>query len=460
MKDGSMKIVLLGAGQVGATLAESLTKEGHDVAVVDVDEPKLIGLQQRLDIQTVCGKASYPAIQRAAGMEDADLMVAVTDNDEANMVSCQVAHSLFKTPMKIARIRSPHYFIRCQLFGDDDMPIDEFINPEQLVTQHIAKLIQYPGTIQVLDFADEKVKFVVVKPYYGGKFVGQSLQMFHQAYPLARIVAIYRGGESVPLRRSTHIEVGDEIFFIGCTQQIDSVMSAFRRMDKPFSDVMIVGGGNIGSRLAGMLEDDYHVKIIDHSNENCLQMVKQLKNTTVLCGDASDKALLVSENIEKFDAFCAVTNDDEANIMSSLQAKKLGARQVMALVNRTTYVDLIADGEINVVISPEQVTISRILAFIRRGDVARVHSLHRGEVEVIEAVAHEDGHGASVVGKAVKAITLPKGSVISAIVRGECVMIPDGKEVIASGDHVIVFVADKKHIPQIEKLFQSEVAMA
>ena len=452
-----MKIVLLGAGQVGATLAESLTKEGHDVAVVDIDDAKLMALQQRLDIQTVCGKASYPAIQRAAGMEDADLMVAVTDNDEANMVSCQVAHSLFQTPMKIARIRSPHYFIRSHLFGDDDLPIDEFINPEQLVTQHIAKLIRHPGTIQVLDFANDLVKLVVVKPYYGGKFVGQSLQVFHQAFPLARIVAIYRSGEPVELRKSTHIEVGDEIFFIGCTQQIDTIMSAFRRMDKPFADVMIAGGGNIGSRLAGVLEDDYHVKLIDHNNDKCLTIVKQLQNTTVLCGDVSDKELLVNENIESFDVFCAVTNDDEANIMSSLQAKKLGARQVMALVNRTTYVDLIADGEINVIISPEQVTIGRILAFIRRGDVARVYSLHRGEVEAIEAVAHGDASSSSVVGKSVKAVSLPKGCAISAIVRQAQVIIPDGKEVICSGDHVILFVADKKHIPQVEQLFQSEL---
>lgn len=452
-----MEIVLLGAGQVGATLAENLTKEHHNVVMVDLNETKLQSLQQRLDIKTVCGMASYPAVQRAAGMEKADLMVAVTDSDEVNMLACQVAHSLFNTPMKIARIRSMHYFVRSRLFGDNDLPIDEFINPERSVTQHIANLIKYPGSIQVLEFAGGLVKLVGVKPYYSGKFVGQSLQVFHEAFPLARVVAIYRFGQQVKPDCTTQIEVGDELFFIGCSQQIESIMSAFRSMERSVSNVIIAGGGNIGARLASVLEGNYHVKLIDHNRERCKQIISHFQNTTVLCGDVSDKELLVNENIDRTDLFCAVTNDDEVNILSSLQAKKLGARQVMALVNRATYVDLIADGDINVVISPEQVTISRILGFIRRGDVTRAYSLHRGQMEAMEAVVQGDAHSSKVIGQPVKALALPEGCVIGAIVRQERVIVPEEDEPIQKGDHVILCLAEKAHIPVIEKLFQSEV---
>ncbi len=450
-----MEIVLLGAGQVGATLAESLTKEGHDVAIVDINEKRLAELQQRFDIKTTCGIASYPEVQRSAGMETADLMVAVTDSDETNMVACQVAYSLFKTPMKIARIRSPQYFIRSQLFGDDDLPIDEFINPEQLVTQRVAKLIHHAGVSQVLDFANGLVKLVVVKPYYGGKFVGYSLQAFHYEFPLACVLAIYRGGEQVELRESVHIEVGDEVIMIASAHHLDAVLLAFRRMDKPYSDIMIAGGGNVGARLASALEGQYHIKLIDHNLERCETVANHLNNTTVLCGDASDKTLLVNENIDRFDVFCAVTDDDEANIMSALQAKRLGARQVMALVNRTTYMDLIADSEINVIISPDQVTISRILAFIRSGDVVRAYALHRGEIEVIEALARGEKGNSFVVGHTVQSLSLPKGVHIGAIVRDRVMIVPELSEVICDGDHVILFVAEKKYIAQVEQLFQS-----
>ncbi len=447
-----MEIVILGAGQVGATLAESLTKEGHDVAVVDLNEALLAELQQRLDIKTIVGFASHPAILRAAGIENAQLLVAVTDHDEVNMVACQVAHSLFATPMKIARIRSPHYFVDSHLFGQKDLPIDEFINPEQLVTAHIASLIHLPGTLQVFDFCGGAVKFIAVKPYYGGQYVGQSVQVIEQAYPCVKIMALFRGGEFIHLRRSTHIEVGDELFVVAPTQSVETLMRAFRRIDRPFNHIMIAGGGNIGYRLAAQLENQYQTKLIDHNTERCLTITKKLENTTVFCGDASDKSLLTNENIDHTDLFCAVTNDDEANIMSAIQAKRLGARQVLALVNRTNYIDIIEDGEINIIISPEQITISRILAFIRQGNVAKAYALHRGEVELMEVFV-SDAAGPNVLDVPLSQLPLPASVIVGALVRkGEVVSLGDDLP-LAPEDHLVLFVPEKSLVSKIESLF-------
>lgn len=447
-----MEIVILGAGQVGATLAESLTKEGHDVAVIDRNDSLLAELQQRLDIKTIVGFASHPSMLRAAGLETAQLLVAVTDNDEVNMVACQVAHSLFATPMKIARIRSPHYFVDSHLFGHKDLPIDEFINPEQLVTSHIAQLIYLPGTLQVFDFCGGLIKFVAVKPYYGGQYVGQSVQVIEQAYPGVKIMALFRGGCFVDLRRSTHIEVGDELFVVAPSALIESLMRAFRRMDKPFNHIMIAGGGNIGYRLALQLENQYQTKLIDHNTDRCVSITRKLENTTVFCGDASDKSLLINENIDHTDLFCAVTNDDEANIMSAIQAKRLGARQVLALVNRTNYIDIIEDGEINIIISPEQITISRILAFIRQGNVAKAYALHRGEVELMEVFISQAA-GAKVLGVTLGQLPLPAKVTVGALVRkGEVIEIDDDI-VLTEGDHLVLFVREKSLIPTIESLF-------
>jgi len=451
-----MKIIILGAGQVGGSLTEILANEGHDITLVDIDEAKLNEFQDRLDIRTVAGPCSYPDVLREAGADGADMVIAVTSSDESNMVACQVAYSLFNTPTKIARIRSPHYFIRKELFGKENLPIDVFISPEKLVTQYMQQLIAHPGALQVLDFAEGKVKLVAVKPYYGGPLLGKSIKMLRDYLPgvETRVAAIFRNDKSIPIEGSTEIEIGDEVFFITASENAHVIMAALRRAEEPYKRIMIAGGGNIGSRFAAALENDYQVKLIDQDRTRCQALANELTRTTVLCGDSCDKQLLINENIEYVDVFCAVTNDDEDNIIACLQAKRLGAKQVMVLITRTAYVDLIEGGPINIAVSPQQATIGSILTHVRQGDVVNVHSLRRGAAEAIEAIAHGDKKTSGVVGSTLKEIKLPQGTTIGAIVRGGDVIIPHGDTMIEPEDHVILFVSDKKHIHEVERLFQ------
>jgi len=451
-----MKIIILGAGQVGTSLAENLVQENHDITIVDTNEGHLNELQEKFDLRTVCGRASYPGVLEEAGGRDAEMIIAVTDDDEVNMVACQVAYSLFKTPKKIARLRSQEYFLRDELFGSDDLPIDVFISPEQLVTGYMQQLIIHPGALQVLDFANGKVKLVAVKPYYGGPLLGKSIMKLREYLPDVdtRVAAIFRNDRSIPLDGSTEIEIGDEVFFITASENTHTIMAALRPAEEPYKRIMIAGGGNIGGRLAEVLEDDYHVKIIDHNRATCKKLSERLNSVTVLCGDCCDKELLINENIEHVDVFCAITNDDEDNIIACLQAKRLGAKQVMALITRTAYVDLIEGGVINIAISPQLTTVGSILTHIRQGDVVNVHSLRRGAAEAIEAVAHGDRSTSKVVGRTLMEIKLPKGTTIGAIVREDEVIIPHRDTAIAPEDHVILFVSDKKHIKDVERLFQ------
>ncbi|MFT5592072.1 MAG: trk system potassium uptake protein TrkA [Oceanicoccus sp.] len=456
-----MKIIILGAGQVGGTLAEHLATEGNDITVVDTDGERLKELQNRLDIRTVRGKASYPHILTQAGGDDADMLVAVTNSDEVNMVACQVAHSLFKTPTKISRIRAQEYTQSQELFGTQGVPIDVFISPEQVVTNYIKRLLEFPGALQVLDFADNKAKLVGVKAYYGGPLVGQELRYLREHLKSGvdtRVAAIYRRGQAILPAADTVIEVDDEVFFIAATKDIRTVMAEMRRSEQPYKRVIIAGGGNIGARLAQVLEPFYNVKLIDHNLQRCERLSEKVKSKTIIMnGSATDKELLLEANIENTDVFCALTNDDEVNVMSSMLAKQLGARKVMTLINKAQYVDLVQGQGIDIAISPSQTTIGSLLTHVRRGDVANVHSLRRGAAEAIEAIAHGDENTSKVVGRRLDQVALPEGATIGAIVRNEHVLIAHGDVVVESEDHVILFVLDKKRIPEIERLFQVEL---
>ena len=451
-----MKIIILGAGQVGSSLAQNLVEEHNDITLVDINENRLNDIQNRLDLRTVIGRCSYPEVLRQAGADEADMLIAVTDSDEANMVACQVAYSLFNIPTKIARIRSEHYFIRRELFGQEDLPIDVFISPEQLVTHNVRELIEHPGALQVLDFANGKVKLVAVKPYYGGPLLGKSIAKLREYMPDIdmRVAAIFRNDHSIPIDGNTVIEIGDEVFFVSASEYTHLIMAALRRVEEPYRRIMIVGGGNIGCRLAEVLQHDYQVKLIENDRKRANEVSKKLSDVTVLCGDGCDKEILINENIEHIDVFAAVTNDDEDNIIASLQAKRLGAKQVMALITRTAYVDLIEGGPINIAISPQQISVGSILTHIRRGDITNVHSLRRGAAEAIEVVAHGDNKTSKVVGRSMQSIKLPKGTNLGAIVRGEEVIVPHSGTEIESEDHIILFVSDKKMIRDVERLFQ------
>jgi len=450
-----MKIIILGAGQVGGTLAEHLASEANDITVVDTDGDRLRDLGDRLDIRTVQGRGSLPTVLRQAGADDADMLVAVTNSDETNMVACQVAYSLFHTPTKIARVRESAYLTREELFHNDHIPVDVLISPEQVVTNYIKRLIEHPGSLQVIDFAEGKAQLVAVKAYYGGPLVGQQLRQIRAHMPNVdtRVAAIFRRDRPITPRGDTVIEADDEVFFIAAKKDIRAVMGELRRIDETNKRVVIAGGGQIGERLAEAIESRYQVKIIEMSPARCRHLSDTLESTVVLQGSASDKDLMLEENIADADIFLALTNDDEANIMSSLLAKRLGARKVMTIINNPAYVDLVQGGDIDIAISPQLATIGTLLAHVRRGDIVSVHSLRRGAAEAIEAVAHGDSKSSKVVGKAIENIALPPGTTIGAIIRDEEVMIAHDDTVIESGDHVILFVVDKKHIRDVEKLF-------
>ena len=454
-----MKIVILGAGQVGSTVAESLVSEANDITIVDVDGARLRSLQDRLDLRTVIGSASHPSVLREAGIEDCDLMIAVTQSDETNLVACKLAQKLFNVPTRIARLRATDYLTNERVLGPDGFDVDLAICPEQILTDYIVKLIEFPEALQVLEFAHGKVSLVAVRAFQGGPLVGHPLKNIRTHIPSvdARVAAIFRGDSSIVPEGDTVVEANDEVFCLAATRDIRQVMHELRRMDKPVNSVMIAGGGNIGLRLARAIERDYAVKVIEYSKQRCAVLSGLLTRALVLQGDVTDEGLLQDENVAEMDVFIAVTNDDENNIMSCLQAKRMGARRVVALINRRSYVDLLQAGQIDIAISPAQATIGTLLAHVRRGHITQVHSLRRGAAEALEAVVHGDRESCRCVGRRIEEIDLPRGATIAALVRGDEVIMAHHDTVVLAEDHVIVFVTDKKTLPKVEKLFEVSV---
>jgi trk system potassium uptake protein TrkA len=451
-----MRIVILGAGQVGGTLARNLAYEDNDITLIDINEERLHDLQHRLDIQTVQGCASHPDVLIEAGIQQADMLIAVTNSDEINMMGCQIAYSLFRTPNKIARIRSSNYYKHPELFSNDHIPVDVCISPEKLVTEHIVNLIDYPGTSQILDFSDGRVLLVTIKPQAGGVMVGKTIQQLdeHLNAIEAGVVAIFRDNLAISLQEECVIEKGDEVLFIASPTAIQQVLIALGRYTHPNRRLIIAGGGHIGSQLAQTLESKYRIKIIDHNLQCANNLASQLHKSTVLQGDIADRDLLLNENIEFTDVFCAVTNDDEANIMSCLQAKRLGVRHAMALVNRNAYVDLIDESTIDHAISPQLITIGSILTKLRRGNMVKVHRLQNDEAEAIELIIHGDELTSRVIGRTLKNIELPPSCLIAAIVRGETVYIASQDLILEADDHVILLLLKKRYVRQVESLFQ------
>ena len=454
-----MKIIILGAGQIGSNLAEYLVREGNEITVVDTLPGNLNDLNMRLDIRTIEGKASHPSILKKAGCNDADLLIAVTNSDEVNMLACEIAHILFGTPTKIARVRDSDYLTRSELFSAQAIRVDVTISPEQLVTDSIHRLFEFPGTLQVLDFAKGKVQLVAVKAVHGGPLVGKQLAYLKHHLPSVdtRVAAIYRRGEGITPRSDTVIETDDEVFFIASRQDIQAIMGEWHAQEQGYHRVIIAGGGNIGERLAQKLQGDHHVKLIEIDAARAQTLAERLPETVVLNGSPTRKNLLVEENIDDCDIYCALTNDDEDNIMSSLLAKRLGAKKVLTLINDPAYVDLIQGDRIDIAISPQQVTIGSLLTHIRRGDVAKVHSLRRGAAEAIEAIAHGDEASSHVVGRKVGDIPLPAGTTIGAIVRDDEIIMGHADAVIENNDHLILFLIDKRRMREVERLLQVQI---
>ena len=467
-----MKIIILGAGQVGSSAAEALVSEANDITVVDTDAARLATLQERLDLRTLAGNAAIPATLRQAGAQDADLVIAVTQSDQTNLCACRIAKTLFNVPTRIARLRSNDYLENPVLLDEHNFAVDFAISPEQEVTNYIVKLIEFPGALQVLEFADGLVSLVAVRAIEGGPLVGHPLSHIRKHIPNVdcRIAAIYRKDSPVSPRGETVIKPGDEVFFIASADEIRQVLRELRRTDKAVKRVMLAGGGNIGFRVAKALEERFQVKVIEHDQQRAELVAEQLTQGLVLRGDSTDEKLLEQENVDEMDVFLSLTNDDENNIMSALLAKRRGCGRTMALINRKAYVDLLEAGAIDVALSPALISIGSLLARVRRGDVEKVHSLRRGAAEAIELVTHGDRQSSQVVGRRIRELPVIEGAHIACIVRDtkpargrphgapptaqKEVIMPRPDTVVEENDHVIVFLVSKRLIPKVEKLFQ------
>ena len=451
-----MRILILGAGQVGKTVARALSHERNDITVVDRDFQLLKSLEKRLDIRTVNGHAAHPDVLIRAGAEDADLILAVTDSDETNMIACQVAYSLFQTPMRLARVRSESYQRHPALFSGNGIQVDYIINPETILVQSIQHLVEQTEALQILDFAAGKVQLVAVRAHSGGPLVGHELRSLSQRIPgvPTRIVAVYRRDSAVAVNGRTVIEADDEVFFLSESKHIQAVLAAFGRSGHRTRRVIIAGGGKVGKRLAERIESRYLLKLVEIDPDRCRELAKSLFQTIILNGDVTDATLMREEAFVGADVYCAVTNDDETNILSAMLAKRVGVRKTLSIINHPDYLDLTQGDAVDIAMSPASFTIGAILTHIRRGDVAVVHSLRRGAAEAIEIIVHGDRRTSGVVGRKAKNLPLPEGVSIGGIFRREELIFVHSEIEIEEDDHVILFLTEKVRIPEVERLFQ------
>ena len=452
-----MKIIIIGAGQVGSTLTEKLATEKNELTVIDTDRSLLGILNDKYDLRTVCGLGTHPDILASAGAADAEMLVAVSESDEVNILACQIADTLFHVPNKIARIRSREYIERsAELFCAGGLSVDKVISPEMLVTSQIAELVFHPGTSQVMEFSNGELAIVMVKACYGGFLVGNSLSAVKgtELDGKINIVSIVRNGKAIRLSSGTVIEGGDEVYFITQTSYIGQCVAGLERVETPYRRVLIIGGGNIGAGLARKLQSMCQVKLVEENREKAERLSEELEKTMVFEADPTDRDFLDDEGITKTDLVIAVTSSDESNIMASSLAKRLGAKKSIALVQREIFLDLIDETNIDIAVSPQQVTISALLSNIRHADVKNVYSLRSGNSEAMEIVAHGSGESSNVIGKKVKELDLPQGVSVSAIIRDGASFIIADEMTLKDGDHIIIFLTDRTMVREIERLFQ------
>jgi trk system potassium uptake protein len=456
-----MNIIILGAGRVGESVAESLVSEQNDITVIDQDPARLRLLEERLDLRGVVGNGIQPSVLREAGAKDADMIIACAAADESNLVVCKIAHDVFNVPTTIARLRSPEFNEGDALLGKSGFAVDHVICPEESVMRYIEQLIQYPEALQVLEFAEGRVSLIVVRAAADSLLVNRSIAEFRERLPHAemRVVALYRQDTLIEASPETRILPGDEVFVLADTHKIPLVLAGIHKTDKPVQRLMLAGGGKVGLRLARILADQYDVKLIERDKKRCEYLASQLPSSMlILNGDGADEDLLQEENVGEMDLFLALTSDDEDNIMSAMLAKRMGARRVMALINRRAYADMMQGSTIDIAISPAQTVIGELLAHLRRGDVAAVHSLRRGAAEALEGIARGDIKTSKLVGRRVEDIQLPKGVSMGVIVRGEGknseVLMPHHDTLIEANDHIVLFIPNKQDVRAVEKLFQ------
>ncbi|MDC0597213.1 Trk system potassium transporter TrkA [Candidatus Pseudothioglobus singularis] len=452
-----MKILILGAGQVGSTLARYLClDDDNDITIVDQKEEMLTPLQRHLDIKTVIGYGAYPSVLEKAGIKSMDVVIAVMNSDERNMVACRMAHTLYNVKKKIARIRTTEYLLRPEIFSNDALPIDFLITPENLITEYIQGIVEEPGASQVFDFENGLVQLVETRAFIGTPIVNRPIKELHEHMPdvKIRIVSLYRNERAISAKSDTVIREGDQVYFLAKKDHISRALKEFRRAENNYQKIFIAGGGSIGLNVAKLLEETHNIRIIELSEDRAKYLSEKLNNTLVLQGNASDEDLLKDEGIENTDLFLALTDSDEVNVIVSILAKRLGAHKTIALVKRDVYASLAEQsGDVDIIVSPDQITVSGILSHLRKGDCMKVHSLQHGKSEAIEIVVHGDEKTSAVVGVQIKDLPLPEGVVVGAVVRDNELLMGSKKLVIESGDHILMVLMDVRKIHEVEALF-------
>ena len=451
------KIAVLGGGQVGSSLAKILTDDGNDITLIDTNLSVIEDLQEDNDIKTIYGNASSPSVLEHAEVNDCDILIATTASDEVNLVSCHLAKKMFNVPTVIARLRNSEFQVSTSGFDLDLFSIDSIISPSQLVTDFIKNIIEHPGAFQAYDFADGKLQVIGATVLKDGPLAGRKLSEFKKHLPNVdvKVIALYRDRKILPVNGTTVIETGDDLFFLA-TEENMRFMSELSKNQSRIENIMIAGGGIVGMTLADKLSQKFSTKIIEKDLIRSEYLSESLEDTVVLNDDISDESLLDNEGIEEVDYFCSVTNDDQMNILSAKLAKDLGAKKSIAIINKLSYRKLVSK-EIDVVVSPEDVTIGSILASVRTSDVVKVHSLGFGEAELLEIIIHGDNKTSKVVGKKVSELELPSGCRIGAIYREGKVILLNEDVCIQSNDRLIIYLLHKKDFPKLAKLLQVSI---
>jgi trk system potassium uptake protein TrkA len=450
-----MKVIICGAGQVGYHIASYLASEQNDVTVIDQAADLIARVNESLDVQAFVGNASLPDVLENAGAADADMIIAVTFADEVNMVACQVAHSLFNVPTKIARIRQ-HSFLEpvwADLFSREHLPIDVIISPEIEVAQAISRRLAVPGAFDMIPLAEDKVRVIGVRCTADCPIVNTPLRQLTELFPDLHIVVVgIVHEENAFIPKSTDQMVpGDEVYFVADTEHVPRALAAFGYQEQEAHRMVIIGGGNIGLNLAKLIEatPDMTARIVERDQARARKIASMLPDTMVTWGDGLDAEILEEINIRSADTVVAITDDDETNILGSLLAKRYGVERTIALANKTTYSSLVTTLGIDVLVNPRAITVSTILQHIRRGRIRAVHSLRDGFGEIIEAEALETS---PLVGSQIREGKLPSGVIIGAIVRDGAVIIPRGDTDVRARDRVIL-LATSGSVKKVEKLF-------
>ena len=443
------KIAVLGGGQVGSSLAKILTDDGNDITLVDINSSVLEDLQEDNDIKTIHGNASSPSILEQAELNDCDILIAITGSDEVNLVSCHLAKKMFNVPTVIARLRNSEFQVSTSGFDLDLFSIDSIISPSKLVTDFIKNIIEHPGAFQAFDFADGKLQVIGATVLKDGPLAGKKLSEFKNHLPNVdvKVVALYRNRKTIPVNGSTIIEIGDDIFFLATPENMRFISELSKNQSR-IENIMIAGGGNVGMTLATALSKKFSTKIIEKNLLRSKYLSESLEDTVVLNDDISDESLLENEGIEDVDFFCSVTNDDQMNILSAKLAKDLGANKSISIINKLSYRKLVSK-EIDVVVSPEDVTIGSILTSVRTSDVVKVHSLGFGEAEILEIIIHGDKNTSKVVGRKVSDLELPAGCKIGAIYRDGNIILMHNDLAIESKDRLIIYLLHKKDFSKL-----------